>query len=51
MQMSDSEKMTLTKRQTHTNAQCSTHLVRTHGAEGFLSRVRGQGKRVDFGQT
>lgn len=30
---------------------CNTHLVRTDGAEGFFSRVRRQGKRVDFGQT
>lgn len=36
---------------TLTDTQRSTHLVRTDGAEGFLSRVRGQGKRVDFGQT
>lgn len=34
---------------THT-CRASTHLVCTDSAEGFLRRVRGQGKRVDFGQ-
>lgn len=33
----------------HTQTR-STHLVWTDSAEGFLSRVRGQGKWVDFGQ-
>lgn len=36
---------------THQHRQGSTHLVQADGAEGFLRRVRGQGKRVDFGQT
>lgn len=28
----------------------TTHLVWTDSAEGFFRRVRGQGKRMDFGQ-
>ena len=39
--------MQMTESRTKTH---STHLVWTDGAEGFFSRVRGQGKRVDFGQ-
>lgn len=51
LSVSETMTMTCTVSDSVSQTKCSTHLVRTDGAEGFLRRVRGQGKRVDFGQT